>query len=74
MIDFNKPQRRPHEHDLLIDEARMAASSDWEEEFVADIIEKRDRYGDSFSLNENQLAKLHQIAGEENLSDGFDRG
>lgn len=70
MIDFNA---KPHPQAALIEEARMAADSDWEEEFVADIIEKVGRYGASFSLHSGQLAKLRQIAGQEDLGDGFDR-
>lgn len=70
MLNFN---RKPHPDDLLIEEARMAADSDWEEEFVANIIRQRNLYGAGWRMTEAQHAKLAQITGQEELDDGFDR-
>lgn len=70
MIDFNAKE---HPDAALIEEARMSAESDWEEEFVADIIAKVKRYGASWNPTAAQRAKLFQIAGREELGDGFDK-
>lgn len=70
MMDFNA---KPHPEAALIEEARMAADSDWEEEFVAKIIANVKLYGPGHVLSEAQHAKLCQIAGREDLGDGFDR-
>jgi hypothetical protein len=61
MIDVNG-DRPGHPDDELIEDARMAASSDWEEEFIADIIERRQRFGRAFMLTPKQREKLQQIA------------
>lgn len=34
----------------------------WEDGFVADLIERRDRYGDSISISERQEEVLERIA------------
>jgi hypothetical protein len=57
-IDFND---REHRDDGLLEEARMAASTDWEEEFVADLIARRKRYGAGFELTDRQREKLGEI-------------
>lgn len=71
MPDFN---RREHPDDMLLEEARMAAESDWEEEFVADLLKRRNRYAEQFTLTNRQRDKLKQIAyGEQIDDDTFDR-
>lgn len=60
MPDLNN--RYEHPDDFLIEEARMAADTDWAEEFVADIITRRNEWGGAFRLTDRQRAKLNQIA------------
>ena len=52
-----------HPDDVLLEDARMAASSDWEETFVADMLEKRRKFGLNFRLTDGQREKLEEIAG-----------
>ena len=47
--------------DTLLDDARMAAVTDWEEGFVADLIERRKTWGDRFELTPAQRTKLEEI-------------
>lgn len=51
-----------HPLDELLEEARMAASSDWEEAFVADLKANRDRYGLDWNPTGRQVEKLQEIA------------
>lgn len=53
-----------HPDDALLESARMAASTDWEENFVADLLKRRKEWGGAFDLTEMQRLKLMQIAGE----------
>lgn len=46
----------------LIEDARMQASTEWEEEFCADIASRAELYGDRLVLTSAQRAKLHAIA------------
>lgn len=62
-----------HPLDELLEDARMAADSVWEEEFVADMLGNRKKYGNHWRPTDMQIAKLRQIAGEDSLGDGFDR-
>lgn len=59
MPNFNPPD---HPDDELIEDARMQASSDREEEFIADIKSLRDRLGLSFKLSADQRSWLEKIA------------
>lgn len=61
-IDLNSSARPDHPDDLLIEEARMAAETDWEEDFVASILGRRAKYGLSFRLTDAQREKLTEIA------------
>ena len=63
----------PHPLDELLEDARMAASSEWEEDFVRAATAAREKYGLRWKLTDRQEAKLRQIAGEEWLEDGYDR-
>lgn len=54
-----------HPDDGLLEDARMSASSDWEESFVADLLDRRSRHGFNFSLSERERAKLLEITGGE---------
>ena len=51
-----------HSDDELIEDARMNASTKWEEDFVSDIIGRRKTYGLRFMLTPAQRSKLEQIA------------
>lgn len=53
-----------HPDDGLLEDARMAASTDWEEGFVADLLDRRKRQGFNFSLSGRERDKLHEISGE----------
>jgi len=68
-LDFNKSQDHPH--DELIEDARMAASNEWEENFVASIIERRKKYGLRFTLSELQFQTLKDIAETQDEGDLF---
>lgn len=58
-MNLNRPE---HPDDLLLEEARMAAESDREEEFVADLLKDRDKYGASFRITAKQRQWLERIA------------
>lgn len=49
----------------LIESARMNAQNDWEEKFVAWIIDKFERFGRGMYLSDLQLEHLKRIAGDE---------
>lgn len=70
MPDFNDDD---HPLDALLEDARMAAESEWEEDFVADMAASRKRYGRQWNPTDRQVDKLRQIAGEEWLGDSYDR-
>lgn len=73
-IDFNTPRASDeHPDDGLLEDARMAASSDWEEGFVTDLLARRKQYGTRFRLSDAQRAKLEQIAAGEDGGDLFSR-
>lgn len=52
-----------HPDDELLEDARMAASTDWEESFVADLLDRRNRQGANFTLSSAQRDKLEEIIG-----------
>lgn len=54
---------KPVEHpdDGLLEDALMAASTDWEEGFVDDLLKRRERWMSKFTLSDAQRAKLEQI-------------
>ena len=70
MIDLNEAD---HPLDELLEDARMAAATDWEEEFMADQIKNRQHYGLNWEPTPMQIAKMRQIAGQAWLEDGYDR-
>ena len=47
----------------ILEDARMNASGDWEEAFVADMKERFDEYGMSMFISESQQKRLERIAG-----------
>ncbi|NYT68759.1 hypothetical protein [Pusillimonas noertemannii] len=49
----------------LLEDARMAAGSDWEETFVADMKAKYERYGEDMFISNAQLDKLNKIVNED---------
>lgn len=58
-FNVNSPD---HPDDELIEDARMQASNDREEEFVADIKRLRNKLGLGFKLSADQRAWLQRIA------------
>lgn len=54
-----------HPDDALLEDARMAAATDWEEDFVANLLHRRSRHGANFNMSERERAKLIEIAGGE---------
>lgn len=48
--------------EVLLDDARMAASNDWEESFVRNVKWRYDQYGGNTFLSDKQLAALEKIA------------
>lgn len=52
------------EFDDLLGEANDNASTDWEMEFCADLIEKFEEYGADMFLSDAQFEKLKKIAGD----------
>jgi hypothetical protein len=63
-LDFNKSPGGEIEHQLdeLLEDARMAASTDWEEDFVADQLANREKYGARWQPTELMVLKLKEIA------------
>lgn len=49
----------------LLEDARMNASSDWDESFVASMKERFDKYGRSMYISESQSKQIARIAGVE---------
>lgn len=49
----------------MLEIARMNAENDWEESFVAGLIEKHKQFGMQMYLSDLQLEHLNRIAGEE---------
>jgi len=49
----------------MLEIARMNAENDWEENFVAGLIEKHKQFGMQMYLSDLQLEHLNRIAGEE---------
>lgn len=65
-MDLNKAgPGAEHPDDELLEDARMAASSQWAEDFVADQLERRKEYGANFTLSDRQRATLRTIAGHD---------
>lgn len=52
----------PSEFEVLLDDARAAASNDWEESFVRNVKQRYDRFGTDTFLSDKQLAALGKIA------------
>lgn len=48
----------------MLEIARMNAENDWEENFVAGLLEKHKQYGARMYLSDLQLEHLNRIAGE----------
>lgn len=53
------------EFEELLEDARMAAGSDWEETFVADMKTRYGQYGENMFISNSQLDKLNKIAYED---------
>lgn len=53
------------EFEGLLEDARMNAANDWEEQFVADLIHKFDEYGRRMFLSDAQQEHLERIASDE---------
>ena len=51
-------------YEELLEEAESQASNDWEFDFVSDMKEKFDQYGDNTFVSDAQLEKLEAIAGQ----------
>jgi len=49
-------------YEELLEEADIKASNDWEMDFVSDLKEKFEQYGDDTYVSEAQLEKLEVIA------------
>jgi hypothetical protein len=52
------------ELESLLEDARMNASTDWEESFVADMKERFEKYGMGMFISDAQQKHLERIAGE----------
>lgn len=53
------------EFEELLEDARMNAANDWEEQFVADLKDKFDEYGSRMFLSDAQQEHLERIASDE---------
>lgn len=51
---------KEHKHSSLIEDARMQASNEWEEEFVSDVKSKIDK-NSNYELSDAQINKLQEI-------------
>lgn len=60
-LDLNRAGQSGHADDFLLEEARMAADTDWAEGFVADLLELRRKYGLGFRLSDRQRTALEKI-------------
>ena len=49
-------------YEELLEEADIKASNDWEMDFVSDLKEKFEQYGDDTYVSDAQLEKLEAIA------------
>ncbi|MBP8789661.1 MAG: hypothetical protein KBH41_19790 [Azonexus sp.] len=49
----------------IMEDARMNASTDWEESFVADMKERFDKYGMGMFISDAQREHLERIANDE---------
>lgn len=49
----------------LLEDARMNAANDWEEEFVADMVARFEQYGRRMYLSDAQKQTLERIANDE---------
>ena len=47
----------------ILESAELNAKNDWEMDFVFDLMNKFDEYGDDTFVSEAQLEKLEKIAG-----------
>lgn len=50
------------EFDVLLEDAEDAATTEWEMDFVSDMKEKYEQYGDKMYVTEKQIAALEKIA------------
>lgn len=50
---------------MLLENARMNAANDWEEEFAADMKARYERFGRRMFISEPQREHLERIAGDE---------
>lgn len=52
-----------HPDDELLEDARMAASTEWEEQFIQSLRQRRQSFGGAFQISERERATLERIAG-----------
>lgn len=50
-----------HPDDALLEDARMNASTQWEEAFIAGLLERRKKYGGNFHLSDAQREIVERI-------------
>lgn len=53
------------EFEELLENARMNAANDWEEQFVADMKERYEQYGKRMYISDAQQAHLERIANDD---------
>ena len=51
------------EYEQLLSDAEDQAESEWEMDFVSDMMSKHEQYGDGTFVSDAQLSKLEKIAG-----------
>jgi hypothetical protein len=64
MIDPNKDNSR-HPLDATLEDARMNAQTDWEEQFVDEMLYRRKRHGSHWTPTDAMIEKLKEIAQED---------
>ncbi len=53
------------EFETLLEDARMNAATDWDEQFVADLADKYERFGERTYLSDAQQIQLTRIANDD---------
>jgi hypothetical protein len=53
-----------HPDDATLEDARMNAATDWEEQFIASLLTRRKQYGGGFRLSDREREIVERIAGQ----------
>lgn len=54
-----------HPDDAILEDARMSADNDWEENFIASLLDRRKRMAEAFSLSDREREIVLRIGGNQ---------